>query len=120
PGMAAYSSLVRLTMFWRPMPHAVSAEESILRTAARYLVGGWYVVQFALVLLGLYHLRREFRNPLWVAALALMVSFTLVHLLYWSNMRMRAPLVPILAVLACAGVELLANWRRRSSSAKPS
>ena len=119
PGMAAYSSLVRLTMFWRPMPHAVSAEESTLRTTARYLVGAWYVVQFTLVLLGLYHLRRELRNPSWWAALALVLSFTLVHLLYWSNIRMRAPLVPILAVLACAGVELLSNRHVRFSSHEP-
>lgn len=120
PAMAAYSSLVRLSMLWRPVPHAISPQESTKRTAARYLVGAWYVVQYGLVLLGLFHLRKELTSPHWLAALALVASFTLVHVFYWSNMRMRAPLVPILAVLVCAGLQLLAARRQAASDMKSS
>ena len=105
PGMAAYSSLVRLGMFWRLLPHAASSEESGMRTMVRYAIGGWYLVQFFLVFVGLVALGRRLWQPSWMAALLLVGSFTLVHLFFWSNMRMRSPLVPILAVLACAGVE---------------
>jgi hypothetical protein len=42
--------------------------------------------------------------------LCVILNFTLVHLVYWSNMRMRAPLVPLIALLAALGLSL---WRDR-------
>ncbi|PQO31935.1 hypothetical protein DTL21_16930 [Bremerella cremea] len=105
PTMTAYSCLVRFTMFWRPLPHALSAQEGLKQAAVRYAIGAWYAVQFALVIVGLITLGRNLVKPGWLAGLLLMASFTLVHLFFWSNMRMRSPLVPILAVLACAGIQ---------------
>ena len=32
-----------------------------------------------------------------------LLSFTLLHSLYWSNMRMRTPLMPVIIVLAVVG-----------------
>ncbi|PQO31555.1 hypothetical protein [Blastopirellula marina] len=113
PAMAAYSCLVRLTMFWRPLPHALSAEESPKVTALRYAIGTWYVVQFTLAIAGLIALGPKLAKPGWLAAILLMASFTLVHLFFWSNMRMRSPLVPILAVLACAGIDWLFRALRK-------
>ncbi|RCS40496.1 hypothetical protein DTL42_24285 [Bremerella cremea] len=114
PAMAAYSCLVRLSMFWRPLPHALSAEESPKLTALRYAIGAWYSLQFALVLVGLVTLGRKLMQPSWLAGLLLMASFTLVHLFFWSNMRMRSPLVPVLVVLACAGIDWIFRslWKR--------
>jgi len=44
-------------------------------------------------------------------AVALLISFTLVHAFYWADMRMRAPLVPVLALLAArAGAALCEKW----------
>ncbi len=111
PGMAAYSAVVRFTMFWRLLPNALSTVESGKRTLLRYAIGAWYLIQFALVITGLCALKKSLAKPGWIAALTLLASFTLVHLFFWSNMRMRSPLVPILAVLACAGIELI--WNRR-------
>ncbi|MEW4563432.1 hypothetical protein AB1K70_12950 [Bremerella sp. JC770] len=110
PDMAAYSALVRLSMFWRLLPNALSDQESSKRTLFRYAIGAWYLVQFSLVLVGLLALGKDLAKPGWMAALMLLASFTLVHLFFWSNMRMRCPLVPILAVLACVGIELF--WNR--------
>ncbi|QDU77844.1 hypothetical protein Pan97_49230 [Bremerella volcania] len=110
PDMAAYSVLVRFTMFWRLLPNALSQDESGKRTMVRYAIGAWYLAQFALVIAGLFAIGKNLRKPGWIAALMLLASFTLVHLFFWSNMRMRSPLVPILAVLACAGIELI--WNR--------
>lgn len=109
PSMAAYSSLVRFTMFWRLLPNALSEDESGKQALARYAIGIWYLVQFALVIAGIFALGKDLAKPGWLAALMLLASFTLVHLFFWSNMRMRSPLVPILAVLACAGIEFIRN-----------
>jgi hypothetical protein len=35
--------------------------------------------------------------------LLLAISFTAVHLVYWTDMRMRAPLIPAVALAAAAG-----------------
>jgi len=40
-----------------------------------------------------------------VIAPSLILSLTAVHAFYWSDMRMRAPLVPAIALLAASGVE---------------
>jgi hypothetical protein len=39
----------------------------------------------------------------WTPLLLLLVAFSLVHTVYWSNVRMRAPLVPAIALLAATG-----------------
>ncbi len=39
-----------------------------------------------------------------VAAVAPIVTLTLIHSVYWTDLRMRAPLVPALALLAATGV----------------
>lgn len=39
----------------------------------------------------------------WLPGWTLLLSLVLVHSVYWSNMRMRAPLVPLLSVLAAVG-----------------
>ena len=49
--------------------------------------------------------------------LLLILNFTLVHLVYWSNMRMRAPLVPLIALIAARG--LGQSTRAARTTAKP-
>jgi hypothetical protein len=34
----------------------------------------------------------------------LIAAFTLVHLVFWTDMRMRAPIVPAIALLASRGL----------------
>jgi hypothetical protein len=46
-----------------------------------------------------------------------LVVFTLMHSLYWADQRMRAPLVPVLAILAARGVTVSMDmFRRRGTS----
>lgn len=40
----------------------------------------------------------------WLPGWTLFLSLVLVHSVYWSNMRMRAPLVPFVSLLAAVGI----------------
>ena len=71
--------------------------------AVRWGVGSFYVLVTAAMLAGLVRLSGAERRR-WVPLVLLLASFTLVHLLYWSNARMRAPLVPAIALLAARGI----------------
>ena len=48
--------------------------------------------------------RRKLSGP-WLEGLLLVVSLTLVHMVFWSNMRMRAPAIPAFAIVAAAALQ---------------
>jgi hypothetical protein len=48
----------------------------------------------------------------WWPTLALLLSFTTVHFFYWADLRMRAPLVPAIALFAAAAFCRRARMRR--------
>jgi len=111
PGMFLYASLVRAGRLWQLAPHAVDAEGSAA-AAARWSIGVGYAAELFLAVLGAWAVcggrfggRRTRRLLLWAVLLA--GSLTAVHLLYWTNMRMRAPLVPAVALAAAAGAAWL-------------
>lgn len=119
PGMFAYSCVVRIGRLWAPLPHQIGDHESAARRLMRYGVGLWYVVLFSFAAIGLLAVfangRRGSETGLfavrpWVWGLLLAGSFTLVHAVFWSNMRMRAPIVPVVALAATAGVASI--WGR--------
>ncbi|MES2789441.1 MAG: hypothetical protein V4719_07455 [Planctomycetota bacterium] len=55
----------------------------------------------------------------WSMLLLLPLTLWLTHLVYWTDMRMRAPVVPILALLAARGVRSLAQGTQRNQQATP-
>ena len=83
--------------FWAVQPNPVQ-----VGAIARSAIGIFYAIQIPLWLVGACVGRgvRWFRTVLVVTVLAL----GLTHALYWSNMRMRTPVMPALAVLAGLGV----------------
>jgi 4-amino-4-deoxy-L-arabinose transferase-like glycosyltransferase len=111
PGMFAWSSLVRLGRLWQPAPHRVDAPKGSRRLWVRRAVGGWYLLEYALAAIGLWGLGRLLIRPPWLWGTLLCGGFSLVHLVYWSNMRMRSPLLPVVALLAAAGAARLVRWR---------
>ena len=44
--------------------------------------------------------------------MALIVTLTAAHAIYWTDLRMRAPLVPSLALLAASGISALGGRRQ--------
>jgi 4-amino-4-deoxy-L-arabinose transferase-like glycosyltransferase len=116
PDAFAYACVVRVGRLWQWTPHQLSAREPPARRMTRYLVGVWYGGVFLLAFAGVIALGRRFLRLPWLWGLLLCVTFTGVHSLYWSNMRMRAPLMPFVCVVAAVGTERAAGWRRRRKS----
>ncbi len=92
---------------WSPLPNNVPP---LVRTACC----AFYVVVYALALTELCQ-RRWWRAP-WLGVPATLLAFTLVHAVYWSDIRMRAPLMPLVALLAGAGAARLLCMKARSAS----
>ena len=121
PGMFAYSCVVRVGRLWAVLPHQLSPDEPLLRRLARYGVGLWYAIELPLAALGLAGwIRRRSGTEYSVLSAAYLLllagSFTAVHALYWTDLRMRSPLMPGVALAATAGVAWLTGVVERRKS----
>lgn len=113
PAMFAYSCLVRIGRLWSIVPHQLSEDEPLTRRLGRYAVGVWYLVEFSLAAWGAWLVGRRWQRSPWLWCLLLAITFTSVHALFWTDMRMRAPLVGVIALAAVVGgSQLAANARR--------
>lgn len=121
PGTFLRAATARVSRLWQLAPHGGGQRETASRTAARWLIGAWYGVESLLTLLGLWAVcGRKWGGPPLYAILGwgvlLAATLTAVHALYWTDMRMRAPLAPWLAVAAAAATAwLAASLGRRNS-----
>ena len=92
----ARASLARLGRFWGLEPSGAVYPRSV-----RVATACWTLPLWCLLICGLS------RRPAWcwprLVAPILLVSLTIVHVVYWSDLRMRAPLVPAIALLAALG-----------------
>lgn len=105
--------LYRVRRFWGLVPY-----EPADQPALRYAIGVWYAALFTLALLGLWQLgrtRRLWQTP-WLFGLLLVGTFMAIHTVYWTDMRMRAPVTPVVCLAAAVGVEWLAGRRRSAAS----
>jgi 4-amino-4-deoxy-L-arabinose transferase-like glycosyltransferase len=115
PRMFGYSCLVRTGRLWSLAPHAAEgargphSARSI--SAVRYAVGVWYFAVLLSAAVGGWAVwkRRFGSRATWLGGAVLVVCLTAVHTVYWSNMRMRAPLMPVVAMAAAAGIGWLGN-----------
>lgn len=104
-------SLYRLGRFWACLPLRTTEVVSRDADRARLAVGAFYLAEHLAALWAAWAYRRRLTEGPWPAALILVLSFSAVHTLFWSDMRMRAPLVPVIAWAAILGVnDLLARF----------
>ncbi|MDA1049416.1 MAG: glycosyltransferase family 39 protein [Planctomycetota bacterium] len=109
PEMFVYSCLVRVSRLWQIVPYRTSENESTARMLLRGATGCWYSVLFVLAMVAIVAFRSARgslfaqRSTTLVWGLLLCITFSGVHAMYWSNMRMRAPLTPFLCLLAASG-----------------
>jgi hypothetical protein len=114
PGMFLYACAVRVGRFWSPLPHCVTADETAARRLSRYAVALWYLAEFLLAMLGIWRLSASARrsrssgasspSSAWHWGLLLIVCLLAGHVVYWTDMRMRAPIMPVVAIIAAAGL----------------
>lgn len=105
-----------LRELWRRMCASVGLNQwaDSADTFAATVVGaltGYYTVMLFLLVVGVSAILLN-RRPGWTPLLVLILSFTLVHLFFWSNARMRAPIIPAIALIASAGVSTVAGRRK--------
>ncbi len=93
----------RFAHLWQPRPYKTADQESKEQFLARNAIGIFYGLEILLALFGLgkvlYGLLRRRLTYGWLWPLALILSVQLPHLLYWTNMRMRGPIEPAIALL---------------------
>jgi hypothetical protein len=116
PGSFLRACAFRVRRLWGILPFRTAEDESAMRRWLRYGVAVWYAGVFVLAGVGVYGLgRRLWRTP-WLWGVLLCLSFTAVHTFYWTDLRMRAPLMPFVAIVAAAGLAwLLAGKQRRKT-----
>jgi hypothetical protein len=106
PASFVRASLYRVCQLWSPLPHMLTTDESTNRRLLRYATCSWYLGVFGLAILGVCRLRWQILQPSWIWGVLLCLVFTAVHTFYWTNMRMRAPLMPFVAMVAAAGIKM--------------
>lgn len=129
------ASLYRLGQFWSPLPQATAEGESRMTWAVRHGIAMWYLAVGVFAAWGLCAwlaaisrvasplLRRRvavldwtgFRRVwTWSPLVALLLCFSAAHTVYWSNLRMRGPIMPAVSLLAAAGIRVSSLRGRRT------
>ncbi|MDG3006229.1 ArnT family glycosyltransferase [Paludisphaera mucosa] len=104
PAKFAHACAARLATFWSPTPAA-----GVYGGRARALTLAWTLPLWAALLLGL--ASPTFRRWPGIVAPSLILGLTVVHSFYWTDLRMRAPITPAIALIASS-----ATWPRRMGS----
>ena len=98
--------LLRGVRFWSPLPLEKNRPPLL-----KWATAAWYTLLTLAMLRGL--LERPWRQvPAWQGALLLVISLTIVHLVFWSTLRMRAPVLPVIVLLAVSGLINVPNRKK--------
>ncbi len=103
----------RVRSLWRLAPQGSAATG--LRVWLLRAVAGYYLVLFLFAVAGLVRVFAAGNVVQWLPLLLVLVTVQAVHLFYWTDARMRAPLVPVLALLAVSGVQGFLTTRRTTA-----
>jgi len=104
PGLFLRSCGVRCLRFWNPIP--ISTPDRPISSVVQGGIGLYSILLFLGVIATVFKRRDRskarirFTHFAWI----MIISLTLVHAVFWSNMRMRTPLEPLLALLAIPAI----------------
>jgi hypothetical protein len=103
PGTFLRAALLKFCWFWNIVPHAPAAAgiSNVLRLSVGiYYVGLWTCLLGGLLRIGFQGQTLTGSWRQWSAPVLLILIMSAVHLLYWSDARMRAPLMPAVVLVA--------------------
>ena len=108
PAIFIISCIYRVGWLWALWPHDGSFG------IAESLIAIWYAGVFCFAYIGFRQLWRKRAMRNWLVGLLLVLSLTAIHAVFWSNMRMRAPAMPCMMLLAV--VSLSTSLSRRDEA----
>jgi hypothetical protein len=120
PTAFAECSLYRLVRLWAPVPASVGTKGGLRAGSLRFAIGSWYVAAYAFAVIGLFAVRRRLLSADVAPALLMLFAFVAVHAFYWTDVRMRAPLLPAVFVFAAIGLCSLEGRLRERGERKVS
>jgi hypothetical protein len=110
---------IKFLWFWNIKPHTVAGGDPIpplvLAGVATFNLLVWILLVTGLLRVGTWIWSKPVELAWWGVPLLFIFSLTAAHLFYWSDARMRAPIVPAIALVAAAGLA----GRQRQSPAVP-
>jgi hypothetical protein len=101
-----HAMLARLAHFWSVAPAASVYPPSVRAATMAWTIPLWVALGLGLLQPGLWRWPR-------IAAPLVAVGLTLVHVLFWTDLRMRAPIVPAVALVAAGAA--FPRFRRKES-----
>lgn len=100
------SCFIRLAWLWAPWPNQ---SNWIVKSG----IGVWYGLVYAAALLGAAISWRQYgglvKNPILMSTACLILSLSVIHAVYWSNLRMRSVAMPAIYMLACIPISFAFN-----------
>lgn len=94
----------RIRSLWSTVPQGEAAATTSSKVVQ--LVGWYYTFVLGFFVVGMIVVAVSLRNTnvrhLWWPLFALVLTVQCVHLVYWTNARMRAPIVPVISLFAAA------------------
>lgn len=114
PAAFAQCVLYRLGRLGTPFPASVGSEGGMRTTFLRFAIASWYIAAYAFALVGLVAMRKRLASADFGPALLMALAFVAVHAAYWTDVRMRAPLLPTVFVFAAIGVCWIFGRLRRA------
>jgi hypothetical protein len=103
------ASVARLSRLWGLAPSGAVYPAWLRLATAAWTAPLWVALFFGMA-------RGPIRHWPGIAAPSILVALTMVHLAYWTDLRMRAPMVPAIAVIA-AGAGTAKSLARRDGRA---
>ena len=99
PALFLWSCVDRLARLWNPAP----GEAGIAKWAVGLYYGVWMAAAGAVLVPAVR--RGDWRDSRWLPAGAIVLSLSIVHSVYWSNARMRAPATAAIVVAAAGCID---------------
>lgn len=94
------ASFNRLYRLWTPLPFGTSDRTDLKRIA----ITAYYLFLYFLAVIGIIKIFRNGQSRLLLPLLSLLLALSVIHTIYWSNLRMRAPALPLIAVYASLSI----------------